>query len=281
MKSRIISGAAILVVTVLVLFVLYTPIFPIFFMVISALATHEVLKAVKIKNKILMAVSVLFAFCVPLYFTYAQSIFPAMPIIAVYILLLLAIMLKKYDITRFEHVAIAAFASILIPSSFSIFIYLRDIPQYTNDHFTKMEGIYLILSVYVCSWITDVFAYFTGRFFGKHKLSPKISPNKTIEGAIGGIVFAALVNILLLFIFNKFFFDKAILSYWMVVPISVVLSIIGMLGDLSASTIKRNYDIKDFGALMPGHGGIMDRFDSVLFVLPVIYFITQVMTYIN
>ena len=127
----------------------------------------------------------------------------------------------------------------------------------------------------VCSWLTDVFAYFTGRAFGKHKLCPKISPKKTVEGAIGGIIIPAVINIIVLAVFEKFFFDGTVIPYWAMLIISPVLSVASMLGDLSASTIKRNFGVKDFSNLIPGHGGIMDRFDSCLFVLPAIYVIVN------
>ena len=120
--------------------------------------------------------------------------------------------------------------------------------------------------------MTDTFAYFVGSKLGKHKLCPKISPKKSVEGAIGGVIGAVLLNVLLLFVFKRFFFEgESILSYITVVILSVVLSVVSMFGDLAASTIKRNFGIKDFGKLLPGHGGIMDRFDSALFVMPVLY----------
>ena len=106
---------------------------------------------------------------------------------------------------------------------------------------------------------------------GKHKLCPKISPKKSVEGAIGGVAGAVLLNVLLLFVFKRFLDGGAGFTYPVVVVLSVILSIVSMFGDLAASTIKRNFGIKDFGKLLPGHGGIMDRFDSALFVLPVLY----------
>lgn len=112
--------------------------------------------------------------------------------------------------------------------------------------------------VFVISFSTDVFAYFAGRLFGKHKLIPKISPKKTIEGSIGGIICTILVCALFAYVMN--------ISIINIIPIALLGSIVAQLGDLFASAIKRYCGIKDFGKLIPGHGGILDRFDSVIFV---------------
>lgn len=124
-----------------------------------------------------------------------------------------------------------------------------------------------------------MFAYFTGVFFGKHKMTPVVSPKKTWEGAIGGVVLTAALNVGLYFVFAKKFFPDGsffLWDWWAVIPISLVLSVISIFGDLSASVIKRNYGVKDYGKLIPGHGGIMDRFDSTLFVFPIMYGILSI-----
>ena len=129
------------------------------------------------------------------------------------------------------------------------------------------QNIYLL--VFLGAWICDTFAYFTGRFFGKHKLIPEISPKKTVEGAIGGIVFTIVGFAIYGLIMNKFF--DAELSYLVLCIYGLILSIISQIGDLIASSIKRQYGIKDYGFIFPGHGGVLDRFDSVLLVAPVLY----------
>lgn len=118
--------------------------------------------------------------------------------------------------------------------------------------------------VFVAAWVTDVFAYFTGYFFGKHKLIPKVSPKKTVEGSIGGIVFAILG-----FILYGFIVDLATayeVNYLTLALSGLVLSVVAQIGDLTASLVKREHGIKDYGAIFPGHGGVLDRFDSVLAV---------------
>ena len=122
----------------------------------------------------------------------------------------------------------------------------------------EVYGQYLVALIFIISFSTDVFAYLTGCVFGKHKLLPSISPKKTIEGSVGGIVGAALVTALYchLIRFNLIVF----------IPIAVMGSVVAQIGDLFASAIKRHNGIKDFSNLIPGHGGVLDRFDSVLFV---------------
>lgn len=129
-------------------------------------------------------------------------------------------------------------------------------------------GKYLIWYVLLVAWGTDIMAYAIGRLIGKHKFT-KISPKKSIEGAVagifGGIIFVTLYTLLL----NKAFGFN--ISYWYAITLGFVLSIFGQLGDLAASSIKRYTDIKDFGHIIPGHGGILDRLDSIIFIAPVAY----------
>ena len=146
------------------------------------------------------------------------------------------------------------------------------IADYFPDRgYTTYHGLFLILFAMFSAWLTDTFAYFTGSFLGKHKMCPNISPKKTYEGAIGGVIGCVISNVALYAVFENFVFENPVNNYLAVVLMSVALSVISMCGDLTASVVKRNFGIKDFGKLIPGHGGIMDRFDSVLFVAPVFW----------
>jgi len=129
---------------------------------------------------------------------------------------------------------------------------------------TRNVGLQFIVYALLIVWSTDSGAYFTGRKFGKNKLWPEISPNKTVEGFVGGIL-TAIVTTGIMQIF--FPFDK---PWFIFIIVTVISSIFGQLGDLVESAIKRHYDVKDSGKLLPGHGGILDRFDSLLFVLPLL-----------
>lgn len=132
-------------------------------------------------------------------------------------------------------------------------------------HMMLMNDSKFVWLVYIIAFGSDTFAYFTGKFFGKNKLYPEVSPNKTIEGAIGGIIGSTILSLIY---FNYLSINK----YFYIIIFSVSASIFSMAGDLTVSKIKREFGIKDFGYLLPGHGGIMDRFDSVLFVAPAVYY---------
>ncbi len=134
------------------------------------------------------------------------------------------------------------------------------------------DGIILIWLVFICSWINDTCAYLVGVLIGKHKMAPVLSPKKSIEGAVGGVVGAALLGALYAWAISGYNPNSAHtpLIYAMICAVGALVS---MIGDLAASAIKRQQNIKDYGTLIPGHGGILDRFDSVIFTAPIIYFL--------
>lgn len=162
--------------------------------------------------------------------------------------------------------AMSAFFCFLYAPVNMSFVYLLRIRPY---------GRYLAWIPFI-AWVCDTCAYFVGRAIGKHKLVPVLSPKKTVEGAIGGIVGSMAVGM----IFGYLLYTREIHNisvFYIMLIVTFVGSIISQLGDLLASGIKRNHNIKDYGKLIPGHGGIMDRFDSVIFVIPCIYFLTAVL----
>ena len=135
---------------------------------------------------------------------------------------------------------------------------------------TEVSGKYLIWYLIFCAWGSDTFAYAVGKHFGKHKFS-KVSPNKTIEGCIAGVFGAVLLSIIYTIVINnKLDFG---INYLAIGLASAVFCVIGQIGDFSASTIKRHFDIKDFSNLFPGHGGMLDRIDSVMFIAPYAFFL--------
>ena len=132
---------------------------------------------------------------------------------------------------------------------------------------TEQSGEYgmLVWLIFLTAFGTDIMAYFTGYFLGKHKLCPKISPKKTIEGSIGGVIGSVVLSAL----FGYFFFERILIHC---IIIGIIGGIVSQFGDLTASVFKRKMGIKDYGNLIPGHGGILDRFDSVLFTAPMVYY---------
>ncbi len=136
---------------------------------------------------------------------------------------------------------------------------------YLFQHILYLGGDIYIWLVFIIAWGTDTFAYAVGNLFGNKKLCPKLSPNKTLEGSIGGI----LGSVLLTCLYTKIL---GINPIWKYIILSIIGSIVAQLGDLTASKIKRLSDVKDFGFIIPGHGGVLDRFDSILFTAPLVYY---------
>ena len=131
-------------------------------------------------------------------------------------------------------------------------------------------GKFLVWYIFISAWGTDTFAYFTGMKFGKHKFS-KISPKKSIEGCIGGVIGSTILMIIFTIFVNKYTLIH--IPYWYVALMGIVLSVLSQIGDFSASAIKRTVGIKDFGKMIPGHGGMLDRIDSIIFIAPFAYFL--------
>lgn len=174
-----------------------------------------------------------------------------------YLLLLMGIYVFTFPKYRIEDVMAAFFGVIYVPGMLS-FLYLVRMA----DLFQHRMSLYWL--IFICSWGCDTCAYAVGMLIGKHKLAPILSPKKSIEGAIGGVLGAALIG----FLYGSLFMKEQAGVLALICAVGAVLS---QIGDLTASAIKRNHDIKDYGHLIPGHGGILDRFDSVIFTAPVIF----------
>jgi phosphatidate cytidylyltransferase len=136
----------------------------------------------------------------------------------------------------------------------------------------RENGVWAVILVFVISWISDTAAFAVGSLLGKHKLIPEVSPKKTVEGAIGGIVFATFGSLLYGFGLD-YIFENVAVNYLVLGVCGAILAVVSQLGDLVASLIKREYGVKDYGNIMPGHGGLMDRFDSVIAVSTILLII--------
>ncbi|MCI5659178.1 MAG: phosphatidate cytidylyltransferase [Clostridium sp.] len=280
MKQRVITAVVLLALLAVVVWQINTPVLVLVIAFLAAVAANEIMRCAKVENTFIRVVATGYAACVP-FFASAKALTPwvsqavwgkvigAVPgvvyLIALVLVLLLA-MLKGYAYTTFEDVAVSIFAGALVPFSFSVFIRLRDMFQ------IEQFGIYLIFYGLICALATDSGAQLAGMAFGKHKMSPNISPKKTVEGAIGGLIFSLILNAVAMILYNRladFKMDEFAVTVLLAACLPV--SFLGMMGDLSASVLKRNFGVKDFGKIFPGHGGVMDRFDSSMFTLPVTY----------
>ena len=182
------------------------------------------------------------------------------------LMLMMAIYVLTFPRYRSEQVMAAYFCMIYGPGMLS-FIYLTESMRY---------GIYIVWMIFISSWVCDTCAYFTGMSFGKHRLAPILSPKKSIEGAVGGVAGSALAGMLFSFLVAEQAIPDRNVT-WAFALLGGIGAVISQIGDLAASAIKRNHEIKDYGRCIPGHGGIMDRFDSVIFTAPVIYFMARLL----
>lgn len=232
---------------------------------ISVLAVNEIITALGLaKNLILLIPSLLFSAVFPFlttpywhgaaYFLYTIVIFSAL-------------IFYHAEIT-FREVGVIYSMSLLIPSALGTIISLREIG---GEH-----GMFYVIIGIFSAWTADVGAYFAGTFLGKHKLCPNISPNKTVEGAAGGLLLNVAAMLVFGYLFHAIYYVYSVkISYLPLLLIGIFGTVISILGDLSFSLIKRSCHIKDFGEMIPGHGGILDRFDSVIFEAPFVYFLVQ------
>ncbi len=189
-------------------------------------------------------------------------------IIATLIVMLLIFYVFSFPKTDFSKISLALFSFVYVAFLLSFIVMIRE---------TAAIGIYLVWLVFLIAFGSDTFAYFSGYFFGKNKLAPNLSPKKTIEGSIGGVIGA----IVLCLAYGYFMYSKGVITdlsnmKWMVL-LGGAGSALSQIGDLAASGIKRQSGIKDFGKLLPGHGGVLDRFDSNLFTAPFVYIIMNLL----
>jgi len=265
MKTRILSGLVGAAMTVVILFCYDTIVLNFAVAIISTIAVFELLIATKyVNNKLLALSAICFSFSVP-FFRMPYLNLASKTACLLFVGLLFAIMLIKNGDIKLEQLGLTFLISIVVPFGFSSILYIR-------DYYGVNGGLFFIVVIFVSAWATDIAAYFTGSLIGKHKLAPTISPKKTVEGAVGGIIGCIFITLVWGIIYDSMYTSIKI-DYLLLAVMSAMLSVIAMFGDLSCSLIKRTCNIKDFGNIMPGHGGILDRFDSVLFVAPTVYIV--------
>lgn len=256
MKTRIISAIVMCVIVIPITLIGGLP-FKMLGIVLSIASMYEIIKARTSKRKIPIAIRIISYILIASFVYLGTDVYTAKYDIiykiltVVFLLYFLPVVIidntEKYSVTDSLYVL---GATVFLGVAYNSMILI------SNTNITYM--IYLLL----ITTVTDTFAYFTGYFIGKHKLCERISPNKTLEGAIGGVILGTIIPALFyLYIINS---NTNIL---LVIGVTFILSIIGQIGDLFFSSIKRHYNIKDFSNLIPGHGGILDRLDSIIFVV--------------
>lgn len=258
-KQRLISGIVLVAILAAVLYFGGMPTFVMAF-IVSLIGYYELLRIFHVEKSAIGVISytVSILYYILLMFELEDFILPLS-------LLLLIALLACYVLTfpkfHFEQVSAGFFGFFYVTMMLSYVYQIRAL---------KGGGIFVVL-LFLSSWGNDTLAYCAGRLFGKHKMSPHLSPKKTIEGAVGGVVGAGLLG----FLYSLIVKDMLRTDYNVSLIFTLVCMIgglISIIGDLGASAIKRNYEIKDYGTLIPGHGGILDRFDSVIFIAPMIYY---------
>lgn len=273
MKTRIISGVVGIIIfaaAVVAALKIDTLILYVLLAAVGCIGVYEALKPTgHIKSKFILLLSIVYAAVTPFIygmgelgekFGFELNIGHEVCLVIYGIILFTAAMLMNKTVAPLE--ATYAFAAtVAVTFSFRALAALFG----SSDG----NGLFYMLLVFIAAWGCDTGAYFIGYFFGRHKMAPAISPKKTVEGAIGGIVTDMLIMLIACLIFRNVTENSANIP--LIVGITPFLSFAGMMGDLIFSYIKRDCGIKDYGKIMPGHGGILDRFDSVIAVAPLMY----------
>lgn len=269
MKERVTSG--ITLVFFLAAVVVFNRSFPLALnlaiALVSVLGVYEIISALGFtKNLMLMLPSLAFAGVFP----FLEWGFGCEAAYYLYTVVLFAGLIFYHEDVTFREVGVLYSMVLMIPTALDMIISLRD--------FGGAHGMFYVIIAIFSAWISDVGGFFAGRFFGRHKLCPNISPKKTVEGVAGSFVLNISAMLLFGYFFETFFAtDGSSVSYLSLFLIGFCGTILSILGDLSFSLIKRSCHIKDFSEIIPGHGGILDRFDSVIFEAPFVFLLVQIL----
>ena len=284
MKTRVITAIVGLAVLAVVLAFFNTVLFDLVLAGICLLGMHEVFGAMGFGKKqwYLFAAAVPYTLLVMLSSSAAVRAL-LLPVSFLVVLFYNICLIASHSTLDFGKLAGYVYFSGVILFCFYSLIHLKRMLPFATFQY---DAIYFILLILCFAWGGDTFAYFAGRAFGKHKLAPIVSPNKTVEGAIGGICGSMLIGVIATVIYGMlsgryaaFTVDVTVCHYLVVVGMGAIASVLGILGDLFASAVKRQVGIKDYGTIFPGHGGILDRFDSVMFIAPFVSIVVRYFFY--
>lgn len=263
-KTRLLSGILLVIIALITIIsggdILFATL-----LIISLIGMTELYKVLKVNHQLLGFVGYAAAILYYALIRMNRADMVTMLTIA-YLIAVMAVYVFSYPKYRSEHVMLTFFGLFYVAVMLSYVYQIRMLEQ----------GAFLVWLVILCSWGCDTCAYCVGMLIGKHKMAPVLSPKKSVEGGIGGVVGAALLGAIYALAINKFAVgaDADVLQYALICGVGGMIS---QVGDLAASAIKRNHEIKDYGKLIPGHGGILDRFDSVIFTAPIIYYMAIVL----
>lgn len=263
MKTRIISAAIAIIIASVILFFHNTIIFNIAIAMLTVGMIFELFSAKKCLH-LKFATIICFIFAAAMQFTLNEKIYEYRNLLTTVLITLIFLNFIIQNKTfEFDKLCFMITTTSLITLSMHSLFSIKN-----SD---KNHGLFFMILALCGAWLADSGAYFSGTFFGKHKLCPNISPKKTIEGLIGGTITNAILFVIIGLIYSNYQANEGLITnfnYIYLAIIGMACSLLGLLGDLSASLLKRQCQIKDYGNIMPGHGGVLDRFDSVLFVVP-------------
>ncbi|MBQ7038500.1 MAG: CDP-archaeol synthase [Clostridia bacterium] len=264
MKTRLITGGIAAALFLIVLFIPWSVALTIATSFICGLAVFEILSVTKVvQHRGLEVAAIVFAVIAPFFGRMNGGW--VFVVCLLYVLVLVFLTLRYHESVSIDKVGIVFLLSVLVSISLSCLSYLRTTGERDSD------GLFYVFLALLMAWMTDTGAYFVGTFFGKHKLCPRISPKKTVEGLFGGIAVSVIISLLAGLVYESAVLKGAAnVSYGEIFVLALICAPLSVVGDLFASIIKRRCGVKDFGNLFPGHGGMMDRFDSLLFVLPTV-----------
>lgn len=259
-KTRLISGIMLLAIAITFITLGENVLFGAV-LVISLVGMTELYKIVKVERSLLGIIGYLVAigYNILIYFSlddYLQLLFIG------FLLILMVVYVIAYPLYRIEQVMTVFFG----------LFYVAIMLSYIYRVAALEDGAILVWLIFIGAWGSDTCAYAVGILLGKHKMAPRLSPKKSVEGCVGGVIGAALIG----YIYALILGDKIVGLANPRVLFAIIgasSSVISQIGDLAASAIKRNYNIKDYGILIPGHGGILDRFDSIIFTAPIVYYL--------
>lgn len=283
MKTRVITSVVGIALLVAVMFFYDTIFFNLLIAAVCLIAIHEIYNAFAFgKDKLYIYLGFVPLTLLIFLFDIGKIRHWLQPAAYLFVLFLAIVVISNCNTVNFAKISgMTVFSGVVIFCFYSLILLKSLLPAATYGY----DAVYFVALILGFAWGGDTFAYFAGRAFGKHKLAPVVSPHKTVEGAIGGVVGSMFIGVLFTIIYTQVFgrgftFNGVHVSYYFIIALlGAVASVLGIVGDLFASAIKRQCGIKDYGTIFPGHGGILDRFDSVLFIAPLVTMVVRVAFY--